>query len=132
MKVKQNRHGQTLQRAACVRAACYASAAMLIVLLPALAQAQSAGMAQLLRPSQPGHASGGAPTPAVPGKPGGGERLDQREARTRAEKYRTERDMAERAGRQGPPGGHPKLSPDERKTLRKNLHDLGREMYDGG
>lgn len=130
MKVKQNRHGQTLRRMACARAVRHAGLAVAIALLPALAQAQSAGMGQLLRPKPPGQASG-APTPAMPGQPGS-ERTDQREARSRAEKYRTERDMADRAGRQGPPPGtHPKLSPDERKTLRKNLYDLGREMYDG-
>ncbi|WP_454763731.1 hypothetical protein [Cupriavidus campinensis] len=133
MKVKQNRHGQTLRRAGRAQAACFvgfaATMTMALALAPTLAPAQSAGMAHLLQPrAQPSHASG---TP-TPGKPPGAEHADQREARGRAEKYRSERDMADRAGRQGHSGGNPKLSPDERKTLRKNLYELGREMYQGG
>ncbi|QET01424.1 hypothetical protein FOB72_04800 [Cupriavidus pauculus] len=132
MKVKQYRHGQTLRRATCARAASIAGMVIAVCLLPHAARAQSAGMANLLHHP---------PAPASPASPASDgrahanaahERADQREARARAEKYRTERDMAERATRQGPGGGNPKLSPDERKTLRKNLFDLSKEMYSGG
>ncbi|WP_121490790.1 hypothetical protein [Cupriavidus plantarum] len=135
MKVKQYRHGQTLRGENRARAASIAGLVMAVCLLPSAARAQSAGMANLLhRPSAPASDGRAHANPANPANPGNSahERPDQREARARAEKYRTERDMAERATRQGPGGGNPRLSPDERKTLRKNLLDLSKEMYSGG
>lgn len=92
-----------------------------------LARAQSAGMANLLHGQE--RPAGRASEP--PGQ-AARERREQQEARARAEKHRAERDMAERAERQGRTGGNPKLSPDERRKLRQNLYDLSREMYSGG
>lgn len=132
MKVKQNRHGQTLRRAIGARLAWIAGLAMVVILVPGGTRAQSAGMAHLLHPKSQQGEDANASAAAAPPREREREQADQREARGRAEKYRSERDMAERAGRQGPAGGKPKLSPDERKTLRKNLYDLGREMYQGG
>ncbi|CAG9164259.1 hypothetical protein [Cupriavidus pampae] len=141
MKVKQYRHGQTLRRAcelgsrpqrarvASAQVMSIAGLVMVVALLPHTARAQSAGMANLLHhPPAPASSASESRVHTNPAH----ERADQREARARAEKYRTERDMAERASRQGPGGGNPKLSPDERKTLRKNLLDLSKEMYSGG
>ncbi|TXI80359.1 MULTISPECIES: hypothetical protein [unclassified Cupriavidus] len=124
MKVKQNRHGQTLRRARRARVAAIAGLVMACALMPQAAEAQSAGMANLLHHRGP--ASDGRAVP--PGR----DRPDPRETRGRPDRYRNERDMAERATRQGPGGGNPRLSPDERKALRKNLLDLSREMYEGG
>ncbi len=101
-----------------------AGVTLLLAVVPAAAQAQSAGMAHLLHPkSQPPASQSGNPPPP--------ERNRQPPPR-RGDRVETERDMAERAGRQGQRGGNQRLSPDERKTLRKNLYDLSREMYQGG
>jgi len=125
MKVKLNRHGHTLHHAAYARAVCLAGLTLLLSAVPCAAQAQSAGMAHLLHSSkaQPSAAGQGGSTPSA-------ER--GRSSARRGDKVESERDMAERATRQGQRGGNPKLSPDERKTLRKNLYDLSREMYQGG
>lgn len=53
----------------------------------------------------------------------------QDDARARAGKSRSERDLNERLPRALP---NDKLSPDERRRLRQNLYELGREMYQGG
>ncbi|CAG9178170.1 hypothetical protein [Cupriavidus pinatubonensis] len=117
MKVNRNRHGLTLHGAFGVCVAL-AGAALWLSAAPRPAAAQSAGMANLLhgheRPST--HASEAASS--------------QREARARAERHRAEQREAERAGHQGRSGSS--LSPDERRKLRQNLYDLGREMYQGG
>jgi len=125
MKVKLNRHGLTLRRAKCARAACLAGLILLLSVAPGAAQAQSAGMAHLLHSgkAQPSSSNQGGSTPSA-------ER--GRQSGRRSDKADNERDMAERATRQGQRGGNPRLSPDERKTLRKNLYDLSREMYQGG
>ncbi|RZT42299.1 hypothetical protein [Cupriavidus agavae] len=121
MKVKQNRHGLTLRRAVCARVGVLAGMTLLLAVAPASANAQSAGMAHLLHPrSQPPNGQGHPPQPDR-----------NRQPPRRGDRAETERDMAERAGRQGPRGGSQKLSPDERKTLRKNLYDLSKEMYRG-
>ncbi|AJG18994.1 hypothetical protein RR42_m1596 [Cupriavidus basilensis] len=57
------------------------------------------------------------------------ERYSQDEARARAGKTRGERGMNERLPHAFP---NDKLSPDERRKLRQNLYELGREMYQGG
>ncbi|GAA0835480.1 hypothetical protein K8O84_15540 [Cupriavidus pauculus] len=119
MKVKQNRHGQTLRRAVCARVAWLAGVSLLWAAIPAASHAQSAGMAHLLHPNGQQQGSSQAQS----------ER--NRQPARRANQSETERDMAERAGRQGQRGGNPRLSPDERKSLRKNLYDLSREMYRG-
>lgn len=121
MKVKHNRHGQTLRRTICARVVWLAGVTLLIAAAPAPAYAQSAGMAHLLHPKSqsPGGEGGSQPQPERP-----------RQAPRRAES--AERDMAERATRQGQRGGSQRLSPDERKSLRKNLYDIGKEMYQGG
>ena len=123
MKVKLNRHGHTLHRAAYARAVCLAGLTLLLSVAPCAALAQSAGMAHLLHGSkaQQGGQGGSSPS-AERGRPSG----------RRGDKAESERDMADRATRQGQRGGNPRLSPDERKTLRKNLYDLSREMYQGG
>lgn len=125
MKVKQNRHGQTLRHAFCARVVLLAGMSLLITVAPATVQAQSAGMAHLLHPKgqPPGSQPGGQPPPP--------DRNRQPPPQRRGNQAETERDMAERATRQGQRGGNPKLSPDERKSLRKNLYDLSREMYRG-
>lgn len=124
MKVKQNRHGQTLRRSVCARVALLAGMTLLLTVVPTAARAQSAGMEHLLHPKgqPPGGAGGHNPPSPDRGRPPPPRRGDRAE---------TERDMAERAGRQGQRGGNSRLSPDERKTLRKNLYDLSREMYRG-
>lgn len=117
MKVNRNWHGLTLHGAA---GACLvlAGTALWLCAAPQPARAQSAGMANLLhgheRPST--HASDAG--------------ASQREARARAERHRAEQREVERSGRQGRSGSS--LSPDERRKLRQNLYDLGREMYQGG
>lgn len=124
MKVKQNRHGQTLRRTVCARVAWLAGMTLLMAVAPVTAQAQSAGMAHLLHPK-------GQP----PGGQGGGSQPQpdrNRPPPRRGDRAETERDMADRAARQGQRGGSQGLSPDERKTLRKNLYDIGKEMYRGG
>lgn len=123
MKVKHNRHGQTLRRNFCARVAWLAGMTLLIAAAPATAHAQSAGMAHLLHPK-------GQPPAGQGGNPQQPER--NRQPPRRGDRAETERDMAERAGRQGQRGGSQRLSPDERKTLRKNLYDIGKEMYRGG
>ena len=131
MKVKQPRHGQTLRRAISAPAVWLAGMSLLLTAAPDLAQAQSAGMAHLLHPrsqSAPANPPGNPPgNQAGNPPPQGGNRQPPR----RADRAETERDMAERAGRQAPRGGNSRLSPDERKTLRKNLYDIGKEMYRG-
>ncbi|WP_137924455.1 hypothetical protein [Cupriavidus sp. 2SB] len=124
MKVKQNRHGQTLRRATRAPSGWLAGMTLLLAMASAPAHAQSAGMAHLLHPrSQPPGAQGSAPQPDRNRQPSPPRRNDRAE---------TERDMAERAARQSQRGGHQNLSPDERKTLRKNLYDYSKEMYRGG
>lgn len=104
-----------------------AGMSLLLAAAPDLAQAQSAGMAHLLHPrSQSAPGNQGANPPGNP-PPQGANRQPPR----RADRAETERDMAERAGRQAPRGGNSRLSPDERKALRKNLYDIGKEMYRG-
>ena len=123
MKVKHNRHGQTLRRTICARAVWLAGMTLLMAVAPVPALAQSAGMAHLLHPK-------GQP----PGGPGSNPSAPERNRQQprRNDRAETERDMAERAARQGQRGGSQRLSPDERKTLRKNLYDIGKEMYQGG
>ncbi|WP_231906972.1 hypothetical protein [Cupriavidus sp. D384] len=95
---------------------------LLMAAAPAPAFAQSAGMAHLLHPKvQP---PGPGSNPSAPER--------NRQQPRRNDRAETERDMAERATRQGQRGGSQRLSPDERKTLRKNLYDIGKEMYQGG
>ena len=53
MKVKLNRHGQTLRRTICARMVCLAGMTLLMTAAPAPAFAQSAGMAHLLHPKGP-------------------------------------------------------------------------------
>jgi hypothetical protein len=123
MKVKLNRHGQTLRRTICARMVWLAGMTLLMTAAPAPAFAQSAGMAHLLHPKgQPPAGSGS--NPSAPER--------NRQPPRRNDRAETERDMAERAARQGQRGGSQRLSPDERKTLRKNLYDIGKEMYQGG
>lgn len=123
MKVKQNRHGQTLRRTLRARVAWLAGMSLLMAVVAPTAYAQSAGMAHLLHPkAQPQGGQGGNPPQPDRGRP----------PPRRGDRTETERDMAERATRQGQRGGNQKLSPDERKTLRKNLYDIGKEMYQGG
>ena len=116
MKVNRNRHGLTLHGAVgawlvLVGTALWLGAA------PRPAHAQSAGMANLLQ---------GHERPSTHGSDPG---ASQREARTRAERHRAEQREAERSSHQGRSGSS--LSPDERRKLRQNLYDLGREMYQG-
>ncbi|WP_454720990.1 MULTISPECIES: hypothetical protein [Cupriavidus] len=123
MKVTRKRAGISLYRT---------GAAAALLLAAGAGHAQSPGMAHLLQspgraaPSSPGGASG-------PSRDGFArserEHFGQDEARARAGKYRAERDLNERLSRGQ---SSDKLSPDERRKLRQNLYDLGREMYQGG
>ncbi|HBD32015.1 MAG TPA: hypothetical protein DC084_00260 [Cupriavidus sp.] len=125
MKVKRIRPGHTLRCATYARAACLAGLTLLITAASDVALAQSAGMAHLLHTSK-GQSSSSAQV-------GNGQASERgRSSARRPDKAESERDMADRATRQGQRGGNPRLSPDERKTLRKNLYDLSREMYQGG
>ncbi len=131
MKVNRNRHEQPSRHAAGVRKTLVGTALALCLAatFAGLAHGQSAGMANLLhRQDRPAGRASDASAQAAH------ERHDQQEARARADKHRAERDMAERAERQGrgSGNGNPKLSPDERRKLRQNLQDLSREMYSGG
>ncbi|WP_237716860.1 hypothetical protein [Cupriavidus basilensis] len=112
MKVTRKRAGHTLSRA---------GASVALLLAASVGYPQSPGMAHLL----PG-AGNAAGRDAAPRNER--ERYSQDEARARAGKYRAERDMGNR------PHASPndKLSPDERRKLRQNLYELGREMYQGG
>ncbi|WP_454731431.1 MULTISPECIES: hypothetical protein [Cupriavidus] len=118
MKVTRKRVGISLYRT---------GAAVALLLAAGAGHAQSPGMAHLLQ--SPGRAA--APNP--PARDGFArnerERFGQDEARARAGKYRAERDLNERLSRDQ---SNDKLSPDERRKLRQNLYDLGREMYQGG
>nr|WP_144834172.1 hypothetical protein [Cupriavidus gilardii] len=49
------------------------------------------------------------------------------EGRPRGNRQRGDRQAADRSGR----GNDARLSPDERRRLRQNLYELGREMYHG-
>ncbi|WP_420993880.1 hypothetical protein ACKI2N_009040 [Cupriavidus sp. 30B13] len=127
MKVTRKRAGIPLYRA---------GAAVALLLAAGAGHAQSPGMAHLLQ--SPGRAAPPAPPtgpngPNVPSRDGfprnERERFGQDEARARAGKYRAERDLNDRLSRGLP---NDKLSPDERRKLRQNLYDLGREMYQGG
>ncbi len=115
MKVNRTRHGHPQHG---VAGACLALAlAVLALCIPAgTVQAQSAGMANLLKRHPSTQAS----------DPGN----SQREARARAERHRAEQRDAER--RRGDERGGSRLSPDERRKLRKNLYDFGRDIYQGG
>jgi hypothetical protein len=104
MKVTCKRAGCTLSRA---------GATLALLLAATAGHAQSPGIAHLL----PGSGK------AVPASERG-----QDEPRDRAGKYR-QRDLNERLPRTLP---NDKLSPDERRRLRQNLYELGREMYQGG
>lgn len=99
---------------------CLAGMTLLLAMAPSMVRAQSAGMAHLL------HSKG-------PSQQGGNSQQSERNRPPprRADRNEAERDMAERAGRQGQRGGNQRLSPDERKALRKNLYDIGKEMYRG-
>jgi len=108
MKVTRKRAGRTFYRA---------GAAVALLLAASAGYPQSPGMAHLL------------PGPGKAGLRDGGPHNGQDEARARAGKYRTERDLNERLPRALP---NDKLSPDERRKLRQNLYELGREMYQGG
>ncbi|MDF3837044.1 hypothetical protein P3W85_29425 [Cupriavidus basilensis] len=112
MKVTCKRAGITLYRV---------GAAVALLLAASAGYPQSPGMAQLL--SGAGKANS---------REGGGrnerERHGQDEARARG-KYRGEREVTERLPRGS---AHDRLSPDERRKLRQNLYELGREMYQGG
>ncbi|MEM5274368.1 hypothetical protein VSR17_04935 [Cupriavidus taiwanensis] len=110
MKVNRTRHGQPQHG---IAGACLALA---LCMPGGTALAQSAGMANLLKRYPSTQAS----------DPGN----SQREARARAERHRTEQREAER--RRGEERGGSRLSPDERRRLRKNLYDFGRDIYQGG
>ncbi|WP_354685852.1 hypothetical protein [Cupriavidus necator] len=99
-----------------IAGACLALAiAVLALMSSGSVQAQSAGMANLLK----------RPPSTQASDPGN----NQREARARAERHRAEQRDAER--RREERGGS-RLSPDERRKLRKNLYDFGRDIYRGG
>ncbi|WP_042885139.1 hypothetical protein [Cupriavidus necator] len=116
MKVNRTRHGHPQHG---IAGACLALAAAALALVAAGAvHAQSAGMANLLK-RHPSHPSAQASDPGN----------SQREARSRAERYRAEQRDAERR-REERTGS--RLSPDERRKLRKNLYDFGRDIYQGG
>jgi hypothetical protein len=117
MKVNRNRHGLALRRAP---GAWFALAGVVLALCvtPVSGHAQSAGMANLLKRSD--RLSAQASDAAGNG---------QREARARAERHRAEQREAEREGHGN---GGSRLSPDERRKLRKNLYDFGRDIYQGG
>lgn len=55
----------------------------------------------------------------------------QREARARAERHRAEQRETDRRRADERDRGGSRLSPDERRRLRKSLYDFRREMYDG-
>ncbi|AQV93720.1 hypothetical protein BJN34_07415 [Cupriavidus necator] len=114
MKVNRTRHGHPQQG---IAGACLALAlAVLALCMPVgTALAQSAGMANLLKHHPSSQAS----------DPGNG----QREARARAERHRAEQRDAER--RRVDDRSNSRLSPDERRKLRKNLYDFGRDIYQG-
>ncbi|AGW89832.1 MULTISPECIES: hypothetical protein [Cupriavidus] len=113
MKVNRTRHGHPQHG---IAGACLALAAAALALVAAGAvHAQSAGMANLLKRHPSAQAS----------DPGN----NHREARARAERHRAEQREAER--RREERGGS-RLSPDERRKLRKNLYDFGRDIYQGG
>lgn len=89
--------------------------------LPPAAMAQSPGIGALIH----GHGK-------APGRPYLQPRRERErqssapEGRARQGRQRGEREGGERQGRNGA-----KLSPDERRSLRQSLYDLGREMYQG-
>lgn len=115
MKVNRTRHGPPQHG---IAGACIALAAAAWLLGPAgPARAQSAGMANLLKRHPSAQAS----------DPGNG----QREARARAERHRAEQRETDRRRADERERGGSRLSPDERRRLRKSLYDFGREMYDG-
>ncbi|UIF87369.1 hypothetical protein [Cupriavidus sp. UYPR2.512] len=115
MKVNRTRHG--LPQHGIAGACIVLALAVLALCIPAgTVQAQSAGMGNLLKRHPSTQAS----------DPGN----SQREARARAERHRAEQRDAER--RRGDERGGSRLSPDERRKLRKNLYDFGRDIYQGG
>ncbi|WP_043345426.1 hypothetical protein [Cupriavidus basilensis] len=113
MKVTRKRAGHTLSRA---------GATVALLLAASAGHPQSPGMAHLF----PG---AGKPAGRETAPRNERERYSQDEARARAGKTRGERGMNERLPHAFP---NDKLSPDERRKLRQNLYELGREMYQGG
>ena len=113
MKVTCKRAGHTLSRA---------GATVALLLAASAGYPQSPGMAHLF----PG---AGKPAAREAAPRNEREPYSKDEARARAGKYRAERDMNERLPHAFP---NDKLSPDERRKLRQNLYELGREMYQGG
>ncbi|WP_439685285.1 Transmembrane lipoprotein [Cupriavidus oxalaticus] len=115
MKVNRTRHGHPQHG---IAGACIALAVAAWLLVPAgPAQAQSAGVANLLKRHPSAQAS----------DPGNG----QREARARAERHRAEQRETDRRRVDERERGGSRLSPDERRRLRKSLYDFRREMYGG-
>ncbi|AOZ06446.1 hypothetical protein BKK80_11910 [Cupriavidus malaysiensis] len=114
MKVNRNRPWLALRRAAGARL-CFALAMTALFACPG-AQAQSAGISRLLH-----------------GGDARAERLRKHEGRRppERERRRFERDNGERSERGARGDRGERLSPDERRRLRQNLYDLGREMYGG-
>jgi hypothetical protein len=134
MKAKCSRQGRPAHRVSDGQSCAAIGPAVLVATLalvagatllfaPGTALAQSPGLGTLRHAfdaqqgrgaNEPGHAEP--------------ERGGQREARQGPGKLRPQREAADRGGR----GQGGALTPDERRRLRQNLHDLSREMYQGG